>query len=67
MGAWLLPGLIGRGAALDLTMTGRWVDAAEALALGLVSRVDDDPGRVAAALAGEFAAAGARRHPAASS
>ncbi len=58
VGAWLLPGLIGRGAALDLTMTGRWVDAAEALALGLVSRVDDDPGPVAAALAGEFAAAG---------
>jgi enoyl-CoA hydratase/carnithine racemase len=58
VGAWLLPGLIGRGAALDLTLTGRWVDAAEALALGLVNRVDDDPGPVAAALAGEFAAAG---------
>ena len=39
-------------------MTGRWVDAAEALALGLVSRVDDDPGLVAEGLAGEFAAAG---------
>src|SRR6185312_13418899 len=30
VGAWLLPGLVGRGAALELTMTGRWVDAAEA-------------------------------------
>ena len=58
VGAWLLPGLIGRGAALDLTMTGRWVDAAEALALGLVSRVDDEPGLAAEGLAGEFAAAG---------
>ena len=34
VGAWLLPGLIGRGAALELTLTGRWVDAAEALRWG---------------------------------
>ena len=30
VGAWLLPSLVGRGLALELTMTGRWVDAAEA-------------------------------------
>src|ERR1700683_4424400 len=43
VGAWILPDLVGRGAALELCMTGRWVDAAEALTLGLVHRVDDDP------------------------
>ena len=58
VGAWLLPGLIGRGAALELTMTGRWVEAAEALALGLVNRVEDDPGQVAAGLAGDLLARG---------
>ena len=30
VGAWILPDLVGRGAALELCMTGRWVDAAEA-------------------------------------
>jgi enoyl-CoA hydratase len=51
VGAWILPDLVGRGAALELCITGRWVDAAEALTLGLVHRVDDDPDRVAAVLA----------------
>jgi enoyl-CoA hydratase len=58
VGAWILPGLVGRGAALEIGMTGRWVDAAEALALGLVHRVEDDPDRVAAGLAETLAAAG---------
>jgi enoyl-CoA hydratase len=58
VGAWILPDLIGRGPALDLCMTGRWVDAAEALALGLVHRVEDDPDRAAGGLAEELAAAG---------
>ena len=49
MGAWLLPDLVGRGAAMDLVLTGRWVEAAEALALGLVNQVCDDPEPVAAA------------------
>ena len=60
VGAWILPDLIGRGAALDLCLTGRWVDAAEALALGLVNRVEDDPERVAAGIAEALAGAGPR-------
>jgi enoyl-CoA hydratase/carnithine racemase len=59
VGAWLLPDLAGRGAALDLVLTGRWVDAGEALALGLVNRVEDDPERTAEELAGSLAARGA--------
>jgi enoyl-CoA hydratase/carnithine racemase len=59
VGAWLLPGLIGRGAALELTLTGRWVEAPEALRLGLVNRVEDEPGKVAAELAGDLLAHGA--------
>ena len=47
VGAWLLPDLVGRAAAMDLVLTGRWVEAAEALALGLVNRVCDDPEPVA--------------------
>ncbi len=56
VGAWVLSDLVGRGTAMELAMTGRWVEAAEALAMGLVNRVDDDPGQVAAAIAGELAA-----------
>jgi len=59
VGAWLLPDLAGRGAALDLVLTGRWVDAGEALALGLLNRVEDDPERSAEELAASLAARGA--------
>jgi len=59
VGAWLLPGLAGRGAALDLVLTGRWVDAGESLALGLVTRVEDDPERAAEELAASLASRGA--------
>jgi enoyl-CoA hydratase/carnithine racemase len=52
VGAWILPDLVGRGAALDLTLTGRWVEAAEALALGLVNRLEAAPGRAGPELAG---------------
>jgi len=38
-GAWLLPRVVGRAMAAEMTYTGRNVDAAEALAIGLVSRV----------------------------
>jgi enoyl-CoA hydratase len=51
VGAWVLTDLVGRGTAMELAMTGRWVAATEALAIGLVNRVEDDPGQVAAALA----------------
>ena len=39
---WLLPEAVGLAAARDLLLTGRTVDADEALRLGLVSRVVDD-------------------------
>src|SRR5690606_22087122 len=38
-GAWLLPQAIGTSAAAELLFTGRRVDAARALELGLVSQV----------------------------
>jgi enoyl-CoA hydratase/carnithine racemase len=55
VGAWLLPDLVGRGAAMELVLTGRWVEAAEALALGLVNRVTEDPERDAGQIAAELA------------
>ena len=58
VGAWLLPDLVGRAAALDLVLTGRWVDAAEALTLGLVNRVEEDPERSAELIAADLATRG---------
>ena len=58
VGAWLLPDLVGRAAAMDLVLTGRWVEAAEALALGLVNQVCDDPEPVAAQIAAGLAGRG---------
>lgn len=58
VGAWVLTDLVGRGTAMDLALTGRWVEATEALAMGLVNRVEDDPDRVAADIAEELAAQG---------
>jgi len=40
--SWLLPRLIGSAHANDILFTGRRIDAAEALRMGLVSRVVDD-------------------------
>jgi cyclohexa-1,5-dienecarbonyl-CoA hydratase len=43
----LLPARIGRANAEDLLLSGRSIDSAEALAIGLVNAVDDDPGQAA--------------------
>ena len=59
VGAWLLPDLVGRAMAMDLVLTGRWVEAAEALALGLVNRVCGDPELVGGQIAAELAGRGA--------
>lgn len=56
VGAWALPGLVGRGRALDLCLSGRRVPAGDALAMGLVDRVADDAEAAAVGLAGELAA-----------
>jgi enoyl-CoA hydratase len=55
---WLLPEAVGLAAARDLLLTGRMVDADEALRLGLVSRVVDDEsfGQQMVAAAAEIAA-----------
>ena len=53
--SWGLPSLVGRGRALDLCLTMRAVGAQEALAMGLVDRVEEDPGGAAAELASELA------------
>jgi enoyl-CoA hydratase/carnithine racemase len=50
-----LPDLVGADVARELTYTGRTVEAAEALELGLVTRIADDPRAAALALAREIA------------
>lgn len=51
VGGWALPSLVGRGRALDLALTMRWVGAQEALRIGLLDRVDAAPEAVATELA----------------
>jgi enoyl-CoA hydratase/carnithine racemase len=55
-GTQRLPRAIGLARALDLILTGRTIDAAEALEIGLLSRVADDALGAALALAEEIAA-----------
>ena len=55
-GTWRLARVIGMGRALDMVLTGRAVDATEALAIGLVTAVEDDPVAAAVALGGRIAA-----------
>jgi enoyl-CoA hydratase/carnithine racemase len=59
LGGWGLPSLVGRGRALDLCLTMRPVEADEALEIGLVERLEEDP----EAAAVELAAAFAQLHP----
>jgi enoyl-CoA hydratase/carnithine racemase len=54
-GTVTLSRLCGVDVAKELAMTGRTVDGAEALRLGLVTRLDDDPRAAALALAAEIA------------
>jgi enoyl-CoA hydratase/carnithine racemase len=57
MGAsWLLPRLIGEGAALELLLAGRPIDAEHALRMGLVHHLSDDAFATALDLAKTFAA-----------
>jgi enoyl-CoA hydratase len=56
VGAWLLPSLVGRSVAMDLALTGRWLDSAEAAGLGLANRVADKPETVAEEMASGLAA-----------
>jgi enoyl-CoA hydratase/carnithine racemase len=53
--AWGLPSLVGRGRALDLCLTMRTVEAKEAMDIGLVDRIEQDPGEAAVDLASAFA------------
>ncbi|QFG22151.1 enoyl-CoA hydratase/isomerase family protein [Actinomadura sp. WMMB 499] len=48
--SWLLPRLIGAGLSHELLLTGRFVEAEEALRIGLVGRVVDEGKAVEAAL-----------------
>jgi enoyl-CoA hydratase/carnithine racemase len=54
-GTQLLPELVGRDVAKDLTFTGRMVSGTEAVALGLATRVEPDPRQAALELARSIA------------
>lgn len=49
--SYTLPRIVGAGAAFDLILTARTVDAEEALRLGIVSRLAEDPMQEALAIA----------------
>lgn len=54
--AWVLPRLIGLGAATEVLLSGRAVTAAEAATMGMVTQVSDDPVATARAWAADVAA-----------
>jgi enoyl-CoA hydratase/carnithine racemase len=54
-GTQLLPELVGRDVAKELTLTGRFLDGAEAAALGLCTRTDPEPRVAALEMAREIA------------
>ena len=54
-GTQLLPELVGRDVAKELTYTGRIVSGEEAVAIGLATRADPDPLAAALAMAREIA------------
>jgi enoyl-CoA hydratase/carnithine racemase len=54
-GTWLLPRLVGRGAAFEMMATGRMIEAEEALRIGMVDRVVSDLAEETRKLARAFA------------
>ena len=56
-GTWLLPRLVGRGRAMEILMTGRMVDANEALSIGMIDRIAANLGEETQKLAATIAAA----------
>jgi enoyl-CoA hydratase len=55
-GTQRLPRVVGTARALDLILTGRTIDAPEALSIGLLTEINDDPLARALELAAEIAA-----------
>lgn len=55
VGAWILPRLVGRGRAIELIVSSRWVEADEAARIGLGAAPTADPWRAAAELADRIA------------
>jgi 2-(1,2-epoxy-1,2-dihydrophenyl)acetyl-CoA isomerase len=56
-GTWLLPRLVGRSRAAEILMTGRMVEAAEAVAIGMIDRVTANLAEETEKLAATIAAA----------
>jgi len=52
VGGWILPALVGRARALELTLTSRWIGAEEAVRYGLLPEVQQDPWAEAARMVG---------------
>jgi enoyl-CoA hydratase/carnithine racemase len=59
-GTWILPRLVGLDVAKELMWTGRMVDGAEAVRIGLATRLSDEPRAEALALARQLAASSPR-------